>query len=92
LSPGKKPTRTIAARVTRMVKEAIKPERKERKTEDRDPMFVRPVQRLAKTTFNPELATLHVSNEVQATNIIKACETVQDRCRQIIDHLNRRFA
>jgi hypothetical protein len=92
MSPNGQPTRTVSARVTRMVREAIKPERKERKTEDRDPMFVRPVQRLAKTTFNPELAILHVSNAVQATNIIKACETVQDRCRQIVDHLNRRFA
>ena len=75
-----------------MVREAIEPERKERKTRDRDPMFVRPVQRLAKTAFNPELATLHVTSAVQATNIIKACEVVRDRCREIIDHLNQRFA
>ena len=75
-----------------MVREAIEPERQERKTIDRDPMFVRPVQRLAKTTFNPELATLHVTGAAQATNIIKACEIVEDRCRQIIDHLNQRFA
>ena len=92
LSPNGRPTRTVSARVVRLVREAIEPEHKEAKTPDRDPMFVRPVQRLSKTAFNPELATLHVTGAAQATNIIKACEIVEDRCRQIIDHLNQRFS
>jgi hypothetical protein len=44
VSPDKKPTRTIAAKVTRMVKDAIKGAKREKTTtKEKDVMFVRPI-------------------------------------------------
>ena len=84
MSPDKKPTRTIASRVVRLVKNAIEPAGKKTMAADRDPMFVRPIQRLAKVnSFNPELAVTHVTSHAQATSIVHDCQTVADRCRQI---------
>jgi hypothetical protein len=92
LSPEKKPTRTIAARVVRLVKDAIEPAMKGTKAADRDPMFVQPIQRLAKiNSFDSALAVAHVTSPAQATRIIYACQTVAGRCQQIIDQLNQRF-
>jgi hypothetical protein len=92
LSPDKKPTRTIASRVARLVKDAIEPAGKKTMAAERDPMFVRPIQRLAKVnSFDPGLAVTHVTSHTQATRIIHDCETVASRCQQIVDQLNRRF-
>jgi hypothetical protein len=89
LSPDKKPTRTIASRVVRLVKDALEPAEKERRAEDRDPMFVRPIQRLAKVnSFYPGLAVTHVTSHAQVTRIIHDCQTVASRCQQIVNQLN----
>jgi hypothetical protein len=94
VSPDKKPTRTIAARVTRLVKEAIgaKP-KKNGHLPDAEPMFVRPIQRLARIdTFRADLAVSHVDSPAQATRIIAACRLVADRCHQIQTQLEAKFA
>ena len=82
------------SRVVRLVKNAIEPAGK--KTigrADRDQMFVLPIQRLAKVnSFDPGLAVTHVTSHAQATHIIRACQTVADRCQQIVDQLNQRFS
>ena len=93
LSPDKKPTRTIAARVTRMVKEALTPPEpaKEPKPE-KNVMFVRPIQRLARIdSFRPDLACLHVQSFVQGCNIHAACAEVARRCRAVQEHLEQKF-
>jgi hypothetical protein len=93
LSPDKKPTRTISARVTRMVKEAITPcePAKEPKPE-KDFMFVRPIQRLARIdSFRPDLACLHVQSFVQGCNIHMACAEVARRCRAVQEQLEQKF-
>jgi hypothetical protein len=94
VSPDKKPTRTIAARVTRMVKEALgrKP-KKNGHLPDAEPMFVRPIQRLARIdTFRADLAVSHVDSPAQATRIIAACRVVVERCQQIQAQLEAKFA
>ncbi len=92
LSPNGQPTRTIAARVTRLIKSVIAPSTKEPKG-DRDPMFTRPILRLAKVnSFDPGLAVTHVTTPAQATRIVHACQTVAGRCQQIVDQLNQRFS
>jgi hypothetical protein len=92
VSPDKKPTRTIAARVTRMVKDAINGV-KHHKPPTKDVMFVRPIQRLAKiNSFRADLAVSHVESAAQATRIITACRLVADRCHQIETHLEAKFA
>lgn len=93
LSPDKKPTRTIAARVTRMVKEALTPP--EPATEpkpEKDVMFLRPIQRLARIdSFRPDLACLHVQSFVQGCNIHAACAEVGRRCRAVQEQLEQKF-
>jgi hypothetical protein len=93
MSPDKKPTRTIAARVTRMVKEALTPPEpaKEPKPE-KDVMFVRPIQRLARIdSFRPDVACLHVQSFVQGCNIHMACAEVARRCRAVQEQLEQKF-
>jgi hypothetical protein len=91
LSPDGKPTRTVAAKVCRLVRTALDPNARQPK--DRETMFVRPIQRLAKvSTFNPSLATMHVTNAAQATRIIYACQVIRDRCLAITTELEKRFA
>ena len=94
VSPDKKPTRTIAARVTRMVKEALGGKRKKNgHLPDAEPMFVRPIQRLARIdTFRADLAVSHVDSPAQATRIIAACRVVVERCQQIQAQLEAKFA
>ena len=93
LSPNGQPTRTISARVTRMVKEAITPSEpvKEPKPE-KDVMFVRPIQRLARIdSFRPDVACLHVQSFVQGCNIHMACAEVARRCRAVQEQLEQKF-
>lgn len=94
VSPDKKPTRTIAARVARMVKDVISGDAKKNgHAKDAEPMFVRPIRRLARiNTFRPDLAVLHVDSPVQATKIIADCRIVASRCCAIEKHLNEKFA
>jgi len=94
VSPDKKPTRTIAARVTRMVKDALGGKSKKNgHLPDAEPMFVRPIQRLARIdTFRPDLAVSHVNSPAQATRIIAACRVVVERCQQIQAQLEAKFA
>lgn len=90
-SPEGKPSRTIAARVTRIVKDAINGV-KHRKV-PRDVMFVRPIQRLAKVnSFRADLAVSHVDSAAQATRIIAACRVVSERCHKIEEQLEAKFA
>jgi hypothetical protein len=94
VSPDKKPTRTIAARVARMVKDAIDGDSKKNgHAKYPEPMFVRPIQRLAKIdTFRADLAVAHVDSTVQATRIVTACRIVAARCREIEARLTMKFA
>jgi hypothetical protein len=94
VSPNKKPTRTIAVRVTRMVREAIGGKAKKNgHSPDIEPMFVRPIQRLARIdTFRADLAILHVTSSQQATQIIASCRLVAERCGAIEKLLNEKFA
>jgi hypothetical protein len=93
VSPDKKPTRTIAARVTRLIKDVISGDAKKNgHAKDPEPMFVRPIQRLAKIdAFRADLAVSHVTNPAQATKIIASCRLVADRCRQIEQQLETKF-
>jgi hypothetical protein len=93
LSPDKQPTRTITARVARMVTEAVDgPKPAKGPAKESDVMFVRPIQRLSRIpSFNPQVACLHVKTPEQARAIVGACETVVSRCAQISSHLNRQF-
>ena len=93
LSPDQTPTRTITARVTRMVKEAIEPcqPAKEPKPE-KDVMFTQPIQRLARIeSFRPDVACLHVKSFVQGYNIHLACAEVVRRCRAVQEQLEQKF-
>jgi hypothetical protein len=95
VSPDKKPTRTIAARVTRMVKEAIDGVKRKKNghAKDPEPMFVRPIQRLARIrSFRPDLAISHVDSPTAATRIIADCRVVAERCQQIQAQLEAKFA
>jgi hypothetical protein len=95
VSPDKKPTRTIAARVTRIVKDAINgvKHKKNGHSKDAEPMFVRPIQRLARIrTFRPDLAVSHIGSPVVATKIIADCRVVAERCGAIERTLNEKFA
>jgi hypothetical protein len=94
VSPNRKPTQTIATRVTQIVRAAINGA-KHHKTPaaEKDVMFVRPIQRLAKVdSFRADLAVSHVDSPAQATRIIAACRLVADRCHQIEDQLEAKFA
>jgi hypothetical protein len=94
VSPDKKPTRTIASRVARLVKSAINGKAKKNgHAKDAEPMFVRPIQRLARIrTFRPDLAVSHVDSPVMATKIIADCRLVAERCKAIETQLEARFA
>jgi hypothetical protein len=94
LSPHGQPTRTISARVTRMVKEAITPcsESAKKPKPEKDVMFVRPIQRLARIdSFRPDVACLHVQSFVQGCNIHMACAEVARRCRAVQEQLEQKF-
>jgi hypothetical protein len=94
VSPDRKPKRTIAPRVYGLVREAIQGTRSAKKdtVKDRDPMFVRPIQRLAVIrSFSPELATLHVKTPEQAGRICEACSVVAQRCTAIQAQLAKKF-
>jgi hypothetical protein len=78
----------------RVILEAINGvEREKPPVKDKDVMFVRPIQRLAKIdSFRPDLGCLHVNNAAQATRIIKACRVVSERCQQIQAQAEAKFA
>jgi len=96
LSPDKKPTRTITARVTRLVREAVNGQKgdpaKNVKGSEKDVMFTRPISRLSRIrSFSPELATLHVKTPGQALAIATAYAIVAERCTQIQAQLATMF-
>jgi hypothetical protein len=95
---GKAPTHSTCAKVVRLIRETISGtqppdgQTPARALPDREQMFVRPVQRLAKIdTFDVNVCLLHVKTPEQAERISRACAVVADRCQQIADQLNRRF-
>jgi hypothetical protein len=94
LSPEGRPTRTIAARISRLVRSALGGKTRDKKgAQARDVMFVRPIQRLAVCpSFDPQITCLHVRSPEQAVCIIASCQTVADRCRQIEEVLAQKFS
>lgn len=87
-APPDKPSRAVARQICKMVREAVGPPPQPTGGQPSQPsqdgvVFLRPIQRLARLDFNPEVACLHVDDQEHATRIISACDTVIDRCRQI---------
>jgi len=96
LSPDKKPTRTITARVTRMIREAVNGQKgrmaKNTEHSEKDVMFTRPISRLSRIrSFTPELACLHVKTPGQALSIATACQIVAERCSACCVVLEKMF-
>jgi hypothetical protein len=92
VSPEGKPTRSIASRVVRLVKDAISPAPKAERKSDAEPMFIQSVQRLAKIdSFRPDLAVSHVTDAEQAMRISEAGAIVASRCYEIRAQLANRF-
>src|SRR5262249_8462603 len=88
--------RTIMARVTRMVREAVDGQKgstpKNDKGSEKDVTFTRPISRLSRIrSFTPELATIHVKTPGQALSIATACQIVAERCTQIQDQVAKMF-
>jgi hypothetical protein len=99
--PGHTPSHTVVGKVVRMVRDACEASpilngKKDHQTQailDRQLMFVRPIQRLSHVTnFDPQIATMHVKDATQAGRIIEACKCVRERCLQIEERLEARFA
>jgi hypothetical protein len=96
LSPDKKPTRTVTARIVRMVREAVNGTKdstsKNGHGSEKDVMFTRPVCRLSRIrSFTPEFATLHVKTAGQALSIATACQIVAERCQACYAMLEKMF-
>jgi len=92
LSPDKRPTRTIAARIAGLVREAIEPAGGNQKPTKSYPVFTAPIQRLAKiSSFEPSVSVLHVKTPEQGRRIHEACERVVAMCRQVEDQLCKKF-
>jgi hypothetical protein len=93
---GRTPTHATAAKVVRLIRETLKgPETRTAPAKplpERELMFVRPVQRLAKIdTFDVNICLLHVKSPEQAENIAHACSIVVERCRAIQKQLDEKF-
>ena len=90
---GKAPSHSVTSKVSRMIREATEGEDRERALPAREQMFTRPISRLAKIdSFDVNVCLLHVKTPEQAERISHACAIVANRCQQIVDQLNRRFA
>ena len=90
-SPNGHPTRTITAKASRLVNEAVRP-KNSKPVKESDVMFVRPVQRLARiSTSDAGLACLHVQSFVQSASIHMACGEVVRRCKEVMSQLEQKF-
>jgi hypothetical protein len=89
IASGGRPTHTVVSKIVRMVKQALAPPAEKsaapaKPLPDRELMFVRPVQRLAKIdTFAAGVCLLHVTDGEQAMRISQVCQTVAARCEEI---------